>query len=294
MLDILLILLVLFLILTFFYKQSICEFRINQLEWTQRENIIELLQEKVPLVVRSIPSAAFWTHMDVQARNCFSTLSVFQDITLPDWLLASNQLTNDRLASNQLTNDRLASNQLTNDRLASNQLTNDRLASNRLVISCPWKHDQAELIASASGISIWAAKWLNPAVISRFMSYWLFPKYYCWASNVGLRKMSAITTCIFPVDGEITVSLLPESVESYLPASWNDCFPSELTIKDTPFIADVKYIDIVLRPGSCLFVPAHWFVAWTQHGTAKSIPMVCQISYHSPISYLAYQSRKVI
>jgi len=264
MLDILLILLVLFLILTFFYKQSICEFRINQLEWTQRENIIELLQEKVPLVVRSIPSAAFWTHMDVQARNCFSTLSVFQDITLPDWLLASNQL------------------------------TNDRLANNRLVISCPWKHDQAELIASASGISIWAAKWLNPAVISRFMSYWLFPKYYCWASNVGLRKMSAITTCIFPVDGEITVSLLPESVESYLPASWNDCFPSELTIKDTPFIADVKYIDIVLRPGSCLFVPAHWFVAWTQHGTAKSIPMVCQISYHSPISYLAYQSRKVI
>jgi putative transposase len=35
------------LILTFFYKQAICEFRINQIEWSQKENLYTLLHEKI-------------------------------------------------------------------------------------------------------------------------------------------------------------------------------------------------------------------------------------------------------
>jgi len=43
MIEIILIIGVLFLILTFFYKQAICDFRINQMEWTQHDQLVELL-----------------------------------------------------------------------------------------------------------------------------------------------------------------------------------------------------------------------------------------------------------
>lgn len=254
MLDIVIIILVVFIILTFFYKQSICEFRLNQIEWHQKENIQELLHEKIPLVVRTIPSAAFWTHADVALRSCFSSISIFKEMNISEWL-----------------------------------------ATNETI--CPWKHSQAELIASVSGIAIWAAKWINPLIIHPLLKFWIFPKYYCWAGNIGLRKTYATFTCIFPVDGEIMVTIMPEIVESSLPADWAGCFPSQLTIKDTPFIADIKYIDIILRPGNCLFLPPHWFVAWTNASENDSkvpmkVPMVCQISYYSPISYLAFISSK--
>jgi len=266
MLDILLVLLVVFLILTFFYKQSICEFRINQLEWAQRENVVELLHERVPLVVRGIPSAAFWTRGDVAVRDCFESVPVFQDRTVREWLKDAHTAGTD-------------------------------------IMVCPWKHPQAEQIAAVSGLPIWATKWLNSSVISSWLSYWQFPRYYCWAGHRGLHRMTAVWTCLFPVDGEVMVSLLPESVESSLPAVWSGCFPAELTVKDTPFIADVKYVDVVLRPGHCLFVPAHWFVSWTSaegatgaksSETKSTIPMVCQVSYHTPISYLAFLSRKEV
>ena len=86
MLEIILIAGIIFLILTFFYKQAICEFRINQIEWKQRENMGSLLNEKVPIVLRSIPSATFWTYEDVIARNCFKDIPIFQETTLTDWV----------------------------------------------------------------------------------------------------------------------------------------------------------------------------------------------------------------
>lgn len=249
MLELLLLFGVIFLILTFFYKQAICEFRINQLEWSQRDNVSSLLREKVPLVLRSIPSASFWTHEDLIRRECFQNIPVFQQTSLVEWI---------------------------------------RLANPQSV--CPWKYPQAETVAAASGMAIWAKKWFHPIIMNPFLKLWMTPRYHCWAGNVGLRKTFATWTCLFPVDGAILVSIMTEAVESSLPNPWTGCFPSQLTTKDTPFVADVKYIDIVLRPGSCLFMPAHWFVSWTSTKESNVIPMVCTISYHTPISLLAFKA----
>ena len=79
--DIIILCFVIFIILTFFYKQSICEFRINQIEWSQKDNIQELLHEKIPLVIRTIPSAAFWTNADVTNRSCYDSIPVFKELT---------------------------------------------------------------------------------------------------------------------------------------------------------------------------------------------------------------------
>ena len=62
--------------------------------------------------------------------------------------------------------------------------------------------------------------------------------------------------------------------------------------KNTPFVSDLKFIDIILRPGNCIFMPAHWFVSWTTNTTTKT-PMVCTISYHTPISYMAFHTSHI-
>jgi hypothetical protein len=245
MLDVLFICLTVFLILTFFYKQAVCEFRINQLEWSQRENAISLLHEKVPLVLRGIPALTFWTQEDVQTRSCYSDLSIFQDQTLGTWLSVAYP-----------------------------------------GAICPWKYPQAEQIANVSGLPVWTKKWLHPLLLNPFLKLWMAPRYHCWAGKRGLHKTFATWTCILPVEGDLIVTILPETAESALPVSWVGCFPSELTAKDTPFVGDLKYIDIVVRPGTCLMMPPHWFVSWV----SSSFSMVCTVSYHTPVSLLAFHA----
>ncbi len=246
MLEIILIISVIFLILTFFYKQAICEFRINQIEWSQKDNVSELLSEKVPIVVRNIPSATFWTHNDIQARlNIFTSIPIFKESNIYDWLSTSNSET-----------------------------------------ICPWKYIQAEKIANVSGINIWSQKWMNSLIINPLLKCWMFPKYHCWAGNLGLRKTYATWTCLFPVDGDIIVSIMSENIESLLPSNWINSFPSQFTVKDTPFVSDIKFIDIILRPGNCMFIPSHWFFSCVSN--SDKTPLICTISYHSPISYLAF------
>jgi hypothetical protein len=253
--EVLLIIGVIFVILTFFYKQAVCEFRLNQIEWAQRDNLSTLLHEKVPLVVRNLPPATFWSVNDVTTRDCYANIPIFQEMSLVEWVSQANSSS-----------------------------------------ICPWKYQQAEKIASVSGMSVWATKWLHPLIIPRWLKGWWYPRYHCWAGNVGLRKTIATWTYIFPVDGEIVVSIMPESIEHTLPATWIDGFPDEFTAKDTPFVADVKYMDVILRPGNGLFMPAHWFVSWKSHVVATSsaksaaLPMVGTISYHSPVSLLAFHA----
>lgn len=248
MLELILIFSLIILILTFFYKQAVCEFRLNQIEWTQKDKIQSLLQEKIPLVVRGIPSASFWSHQDVQIRPVYQNIPIFQDVGLSQWLTDAPVYT-----------------------------------------VCPWSYTQAETIAKVSGIQVWAKKWMNDVIIHKFMSWWMKPYYHCWAGNVGLRKTYATWTCLFPVDGEITVTIMPENSESVLPSAWHNCFPGTLTSSDTPFVADLKFIDIILRPGNCLFMPAHWFWSWTGTDKSEKPIMTCTVSYHTPISYMAFK-----
>jgi hypothetical protein len=233
---------VLFAILVCFYKQTVSEFKFNQIEWTQKEHLLSLFSEKLPLIIRNIPPASFWTHTDIKLRDCFNSIPVFKNISLVEWIDNSSCLS-----------------------------------------ICPWTNTIAEHIASISGISIWSTKWIQPHIPYH---YWLFPRYYCWAGNIGLQKTTAVWTCLFSVDSEIIVSIIPQSFQEYLPVNWKGSFPALLTSKDTPFISELNYIDIILRPGSCIFIPAHWFVAWVASSTSEKCAMTCTIQYHSPISVL--------
>ena len=267
MLEIILITSIIFLILTFFYKQAICEFRINQIEWSQKSHIPKLLGEKLPLVVRSIPSSTCWTQSDIQTKR-YDSIPVFHEMPISEWI--SNVFST--VVSNTST-------------VVSSTVVSSTVVSSTIV--CPWRYSQAERIASVSGIAVWAAKWINPTVIG-WHRFWTLPRYHCWAGNRGLHKTVAWT--LFITDSELSITIMPESMESFLPAQWLNRFPTEFTQKDTPFVTDLKYIDIVLRPGTALFIPPHWFVSYV----GDLLPLVSTISYHTPISYLAFQTSPYI
>ena len=262
MLEIILLASIVFLIITFFYKQTVNEFRINQIEWSQVAHLPKLYSEKLPIVVRSISPTTFWTFNDACQRPSYDKIAVFNETTIAKWL---------RSADNPI---------------------------------CPWRYTHAEKIAKTSGIAVWAAKWFNPSVCG-YKRLWTFPKYYCWAGDMGLHKIMS-WTCLISTESEIHVTIMPESMEQFLPAEWMNTFPAMYTEKDTPFLKELKYLDIILRPGTALFMPPHWFMSWISVATGvsaatresgesseaspkKHIAMACTISYHTPISYLAFQ-----
>lgn len=247
MLEIILIGVVIFLILTFFYKQAVCEFRFNQIEWGQKDKLGGLFQERVPIVVRGIPKSGFWTHEDVIMRESYNYVPVFEDQALSQWIVSTNEET-----------------------------------------ICPWEREQAERISSVSGLPVWAERTINTAVQTNpFFKVWLRPSYFCWSGQKGLFKTTASWSVIFVTEGSVVVTIMPENVESSLPPAWKGCFPTTLTAHDTPFIGDLKFVDIILRPGNCLLMPSHWFVSWTSAEGSNICPMVCSIEYHTPISKLA-------
>ncbi|WP_397536316.1 hypothetical protein, partial [Roseateles sp.] len=86
MLELILIGLLGFLILTFFYKQAICEFRINQLDWEKRMQLTGLLGENIPTVLRGVPVAPFWTQQDVAMRPSYGAAKIFNDQGLAEWM----------------------------------------------------------------------------------------------------------------------------------------------------------------------------------------------------------------
>ena len=136
MLEVLVIMGVILVILTFFYKQAVCEFRMNQMEWAQKDQIRPLLQESVPLVIRGIPPLSCWTRDDVMTRDCYADLPLFQEMSLVEWMKSATPES-----------------------------------------GCPWKYAQAQQIARTSGLSVWAAKTMNPVIISPVKRAWWWPRW---------------------------------------------------------------------------------------------------------------------
>lgn len=255
MLEIILLASIVILVCTFFYKQAATEFRINQIEWSQISHLNSLFTEKLPIVVRTISPTTFWSVEDAMQRPAYDKISVFNEMSLTEWITTYHK---------------------------TNPI-------------CPWRYSHAEKIARISGISVWAAKWFNPAVLG-YHKFWTFPKYHCWAGDKGLHKTMS-WTCLLSTEGEIHVTIMPESMEQFLPIDWLNRFPAQMGQKDTPFLKELKYIDIVLRPGTALFMPPHWFMCWSnviKENTEGTTAMACTISYHTPISYAAFQMSPVV
>ncbi len=103
----------------------------------------------------------------------------------------------------------------------------------------------------------------------------------------GLTPTHAWTAVIL-TEGTANISLIHRKSDKFLPPRWRGMHPADITVKHTPFISDIKYIDIVLRPGTILMIPPHWRMA-TQ--PTESVGTMIEVTFHHPMSLLVGAAR---
>ena len=104
----------------------------------------------------------------------------------------------------------------------------------------------------------------------------------------GLCKTSAIYTLILPTSGTYLVSLLSKGSEIYLPTpaeKWLYRYPTTLSVNDTPLVSELRYIDIVVRPGTGLCLPPHMVYSMQPKDESQWSTTVI-VEYHEPITLL--------
>jgi hypothetical protein len=250
MLEIILVLALALVILLFFYKQSVEEYKLNQISFSQAASLPSLLAEKSPIVVLDTPQIPFWNTADLASRP----------------FLAGARLSNG-LAIGQTIH-------LNIEESRPHQLFNKNLAA---------------MLGEKSGAPVWVQnKWTNHLVPS-WIQWATNPICQAWFGSRGLSSTTAPWTLITLSEGTAQVSLLHKKYDTYLPKRWKNRLPTEFTPADTPFLGDIGYIDVILRPGTTLLVPAHWKVAWTAAADGDQPPkqvFVLETAFHHPLSRL--------
>ncbi len=251
MIEWLVIIAVLFFLGAVFYKQSIQEFKINQIEWDQRHQLDALFEERVPVVVRGMPQSPVWTQDDVLQRDFYATERGPDGKALRETIMAAD------------------------------------------AIGAIWPTGFRRHIYDASATAIWFAKTWEPVIQSSrgWLASMLPPIGESYFGPRGLDKVRASWQLIVPTEGAIVVSLMTSRNEKYLPKKWRGMMPSQINKKTVPFADELKYMDIIVRQGTALWIPTHWYVAWESKdgGTA---PLVCTVDIHTPISYLVARRTK--
>ena len=151
-----------------------------------------------------------------------------------------------------------------------------------------YKSSLASFFGEHSGAPVWiTSKWL-PVLTNPWLQWLTTPVSKAWLGSRGLQATYAPWTLITASEGEAFVTLLHKKHDTYLPSSWKNRLPSEFTRADTPFLSDIKYIDIILREGTSLLVPAHWKVAYqTAPEVAAGKPVfIVETAFHHPLSWL--------
>jgi hypothetical protein len=241
------------IILLFFYKQAVQEFRILQID--SFEKAMGLLYERCPIVVLPAPQPSqLWTRAELQQRPAFQKL------------------------------------------LVGKQSLAAALQKESVIL----KHEEAEALATKDGLPIWVQKTILPYFTNS--SWWapcLRPRTEVMIGAQGLRQTYAYSTVVLATEGILTVSLLNESSNAYLPVDWLGKRVSQLTRDEAPLLHQIQYIDVVVRPGSALIIPPHWKVCWeTKRETKRETKQQTQkddkntsksalavwIEFHHPLS----------
>ncbi len=145
----------------------------------------------------------------------------------------------------------------------------------------------SEQLAEQTGIQTWVqTTWLPRTVESEYWRWYFSSRSEVGIGSKGLRKTKAYSTMILPTDGNLMISVMPESSETYLPTSWKNRLFGSIKRAEAPLIGEVKFLDIKIRQGSALFVPPHWIVNIQQEG--EQVPWFLWIEFHSPMSKLAH------
>jgi hypothetical protein len=249
-----------------FYRSAIHEYTILQKNWKSDDDTkwSELLSERAPLVVREVNKewVRLWTY---NRTGKFGWPVVIHDgkeqvrSTWAAWLKSSGN------AAHRVVNQ-------------------SELA------------DACGLFEKASDINMQFRRpfWLPGSLaIRNVRANVIVPRV---RSVVGLQKTTAEATCVVATDGSpIRVWIAHEGATKggeWLPANPYGRDPWNLKPEETPWISELKFLEIRLRPGNMFILPPHWWYAMrsdvtdnTQTITNGSWYWTCE--FHSPVSWVA-------
>jgi hypothetical protein len=249
MLEILFLVALVFLISVLFYKQRRPTMEILQAEETQMEQLADLLEEQQPLIIRGIAPPKGLTK---EALNKIPRLS---DFSVGGQPLADVIQTPAMMKS----------------------------ADGAPVLS----RERRELLAKELSINVWAEHtWLS----NFSQTTWFGWMVGCVQTEVvlggmGMWKTCAKYTAIMPTEGTYVVSILSKESESFLPAKWKYRYPGSLSPNDTPLVSDLKYMDIIVRPGTMICFPPHHIISIQPKDDEFSAAAI--VEYHEPVTLLA-------
>jgi hypothetical protein len=160
--------------------------------------------------------------------------------------------------------------------------------------SGPYSDSGVPLISAASGRTLaaelaldkWATHSLNDfsTELTGYMGAIMSTRVSVLLGGHGMKRSTAIYTCILVTEGKYTLSLLSKRSEEFLPKQWGWLYPEALTINDTPLVNEVQFVDVVLRPGTMLIIPAQFIYSCKVDAGFHGAVIV---EYDTPISNLA-------
>jgi len=145
----------------------------------------------------------------------------------------------------------------------------------------------ASAAAHQNFVDKWVRTWLPTAFHTSPVIRAVSPVKITAASGPQyIRNATAAWTVIAPTDKPCTVSIAMPSAAEFIPTTATNQYLPALTKADTPFIGDIKYIDVKLRPGTIIAIPCHWLYSIQEQEPANN-PFLIVAEFHSPISFIA-------
>ena len=275
-LESLFIVLLLLVFSVIFYRSAIHEYTIVQKNWgLEDEKWSALLGEKAPLIIRSVP--ATWTRLWTHKRTAkFGWPVVIQDAAAAaaaagagrsrtgwsTWLGTGVGTGKDKRVINEVD-------------LATTAGLPEQAADIGYVFRAPY--------------------WLPGSLSVRGVRAGVIPPLD--TAFVGLQKTTAEATCFIATDGRpLLLWLAHEGATQggrYLPPNPYGRNPWTMLPEETPWISELKFLEIRLRPGNMLILPAHWWIAMKCDEVDAPAQVMAEgawywtTEFHSPISWLA-------
>lgn len=241
MLEIIAILGVIFFIAVLFYKQANESFEIIQLEADRLAELPTLYSEHAPIVIRGFQVPSLGNNTELSKRQHIMNMAVATNLSLKALIQSSGSLK-----------------------------------------SYTWKKETAEFLAKESGLQTWFEQTLFTQILpSSYTKFFYNFQTSLWIDHRGLFKTKAFQTVLMPTQGTAIVSIMLPKVEAYLPNKWQGRSFESLTHADTPLLSQIQYIDVKLRKGSLLVLPAHLIVnVKTEDNSDESSWFLCAEVHH--------------
>lgn len=240
---------IIFVISVVFYKQRRSTIEILQAEYEAQDSLKELAAEHQPIVIRNTPVPQSLTTEQLKRMQRLGEFQ-FQEapgLTLRQYLTESAPDSGVPLMGSSAANT----------------------------------------LSKELALPIWVSHTIHDTIqeMGGFFSVAYSNRVQPVFGGVGMQRATAVMTFFMPVEGTYTVSLVNPKSESFLPVEWKFRYPRTLTINDSPLVAEIKYIDIILRPGTMICVPTQTIFSLEPDSAAFHSGLWVEVD--SPVSNLA-------